>query len=182
MYSKLFIRLRFITGILLMILNAGIWINGLFINRESGTDIIWALPLLLIGAFILHGWYKETQVIQTTESRKWKFILSTLLINYLILYFIYIISDIIFQAAIDLLSVPGILLPVLLGIFITGFILSWGYEFYSGIFFLLWYVLILFAQFRYSEILQRGPYILIGITIFVHGILYIYYHYRIKSR
>ncbi|OFY73043.1 MAG: hypothetical protein A2V46_11825 [Bacteroidetes bacterium RBG_19FT_COMBO_42_7] len=180
MNSKLSAKLKFIAGILLMILNAGIWINGLFIHRERAMEIVWAMPLLLIGAFLLTGWYKTTGISQIKKSQKWKFTLSVLLVNYLVLYLIYMISDIIFWTAIDLLSIPGILLPLLLGIFIMGFMLSWKYEMYAGLFFLLWYFLILFAQIRYSEILHRGPYILLGITILIHGILYLYYYTRIK--
>ena len=165
-----------------MILNAAVWINGLFIHRERGMDIILSLPLLFLGAFLLPGWYKTSIISQPTKSQRWKFMLSGLLINYLVLYFIYMISDIIFWAAIDLLSPPGIFLPVLLGLFVTGFILSWKYELYAGIFFIIWYFLVVFSQLRYEEILHRGPYLLLGITVFIHGILYLYYSFRIKSR
>lgn len=182
MSSKFIVGLKFIAGILLMILNAGIWIDGLFIHRERGMDIVFAVPLFILGAFLLLGWYKTSMISQPTKSQRWKFILSVLLINYLVLYFIYMISDIIFWAAIDFLSVPGILLPVLLGLFITGFILSWEYELYAGIFFLLWYFLVLFSQLRYGEILYRGPYMMLGITVFIHGIFYLYYHFRIKPK
>jgi len=163
-----------------MILNIGIWINGLFINRERGMDIILALPLLIVGVFLILWWYKTSRTYNSTKAQRWKFILSVLLINYVILYFIYLISDVIFWAAIDFLSIPGIILPSLLGIFITGSVLSWKYEFYAGVFFLLWYFLVLFSQLRYAEILHRGPYMLLGITIFLHGILYLYYHFKIK--
>lgn len=165
-----------------MILNTVIWINGLFIHRERGMDILIAVPLFVIGAFLLLGWYNTSMISQPTKYQRWKFVLSVLLINYLVLYFIYMISDIILGDAIDLLSVPGILLPVLLGLFLTGFILSWKYELSAGIFFLVWYFLVLFAQLRYGEILHRGPYIILGITVFIHGILYLYYHVRIKPK
>ena len=179
MSSKFSARLKFFTGILLMILNTGIWINGLFIHREREMDIILAVPVLLIGVFLFLGWYKESREPRPVKSQNWKFALSVLLVNYLVLYLIYMISDLLFRAAIDLLSVPGIILPLLLGLFITGFILSWKHELYAGIFFLLWYFLIIFGQFRYRELLHRGPCMLLGITIFIHGILYLYYHFRI---
>jgi len=180
MSSKFIVGLKFIAGILLMILNAGIWINGLFIHKERGMDIVMAVPLLLAGAFLLLGWYNTSMISKPTKSRRWKFILSVLLINYLVLYFIYLISEIIFGTAIDFLSIPGIIFPVLLGLFITGFILSWKNELYAGFFFIFWYFLVLFSQLRYGEILHRGPYMMLGITIFIHGILYLYYSVRIK--
>ena len=165
-----------------MILNTGIWINGLFIHRERGMNIVLAVPVLLIGVFLFLGWYKGSREPKPVKSQNWKFALSVMLVNYLVLYFIYMISDMIFWAAINLLAIPGIILPILLGLFITGFILSWKHELFAGIFFLLWYILVIFGQFRYNEILHRGPYILLGITIFIHGILYLYYHFRIKSK
>lgn len=174
--------IKLTAGILILILNTSIWINGLYIHRERGMDIILTLPLIVIGAFLLLEWYKSSSISQTTKPQRWKFMLSVLLINYVVLYFIYMISDIIFWAAIDFLSIPGIILPLLLGLFITGFILSWKHELYAGIFFLLWYILVLFGQLRYGEILHRGPYMMLGIVIFIHGILYIYYYFRIKQQ
>ena len=175
-------RFKLVAGILLMIMNAGVWINGLFINRERGMDIILTLPLLYAGALVILGWYKNSGEPKPSKSKRWKFMLSVLLINYLVLYLIYMVSDIIFWAAINFLSIPGILLPVLLGLFVTGFILSWKDELYAGALFIIWYLIVVYSQLRYEEILHRGPYLLIGITVFIHGILYIYYSARIKSR
>ena len=182
MNSGLFACFKLTAGILLMILNTGTWINGLFIHRQRGMDIILALPLLITGAFLFLGWYKTSKICQATKSQRWKFILSVLLINYLVLYFIYMIADIIFSPAIDFLSMPGIILPLVLVLFFMGFILSWNYESYAGVFFLLWYLLVLFGQLRYGELRNRGPYILIGFVILLHGILYLCYHFRVKPK
>jgi len=182
MKTTFFNFIKIILGISLMILNTGIWINGLYIHRETGMDVILAVPLFIIGAFLLQSWYKTYGAAKTTKPQRWKFILSVLLINYLVLYFIYIIAEIIFSPAIDFLGIPGIILPLLLGFFITGSILTVSHEFYAGIFFIIWYILVLFGQFRYVEILNRGPYIIIGIVIFIHGIFYIYYYFRIKPK
>jgi len=181
MKLRLSAKLKFIAGILLMTLNAAIWINGLFIHRERGADIVFAVPLFVTGAFLLQGWHKTSMISSPSQSRRWKFMLTVFLINYLVLYFIYLISDILFLATIDFLSIPGMFLPVLLGLYVTGFILSWKYELYAGIFFIIWYFLVVFSQLQYSEILHRGPYMILGITIFIHGILYLYYYFRIKS-
>jgi hypothetical protein len=180
MNPKLIYNLKFISGISMMVLNVGVWINGLFIQRERGMDIIASTPLLVIGVFLLSGWYKTAFISKPLNSQRWKFILNVFLVNYLTLYFIYLISDIIFLPSIDLMSIPGVILPILLCLFITGFILSWKYELYAGICFLLWYLLVLFGQFSYSELLHRGPYILLGLTILLHGILYLYFYFKIK--
>lgn len=145
-------------------------------------DIILAVPLFVTGSFLLLGWYKTSRMSRPDKSRRWKFILGTLLINYTVLYFIYMIADIIFSPAIDFLNIPGIILPMLLVLFIMGLILSREYELYAGVFFLLWYFLILFGQLRYGELLNRGPYFLIGIVLLLHGILYLFYHFRIKPK
>jgi len=181
MKSGYFDIFKAISGLSLMILNIGIWIDGLFIHRARGMNIVLSVPLLIIGALLLLGWYKSFRESKSTKPQRWKFMLTLLLFNYVVLYFIYMISDIIFWEAMDFLRIPGIILPLLLGIFITGFILSWTHEFYAGVFFLLWYFLILFGQLRYAEILHRGPYILLGITILLHGILCLYYHFRVKQ-
>jgi hypothetical protein len=181
MKSKYLNSLKVVAGISLMIINLGIWINGLILHIERGMDSALALFFLVPGAFLILGWYKSTRTFPVTRRQSWKFILNTLLINYAVLYFIYLISDLIYHESIDLLSIPGIILPALLGIFIMGFILSWKYELYAGILFLLWYSLVLFGSFRYGEIMARGPHMHFGIVIFVHGILYIYYFFRFRS-
>lgn len=172
--------LKIATGILLMILNLGIWINGTLINIKRGMDTLFAVPLLFTGAFLLLGGYKNAGAVLATKPQKWKFILSVLLINYAVLYLLYMISDIIYHDALDFLSTPGIILPVLLGLFITGFLLSWKHELYAGVFFLLWYFLVLYGSFKYVEIMSRGPHMQFGIVIFLHGIFYLYYYFRIK--
>ncbi|MCU0462832.1 MAG: hypothetical protein MUF36_12620 [Bacteroidales bacterium] len=174
--------LKFITGIILLILNVGIWINGLIITIERGMDIILATPILIAGAFLLLGWYKKARTLPTSKPQRWRFILNLLLINYAVLYMIYVAGELIHSSAIDFLNLPGIMLPLLMALFIMGFILSWKYENYAGIFFLLWYILAWFSQLRYAEIRDRGPYVFIGITIFIQGILYLVYYFRIKKQ
>lgn len=168
------------TGILVLIVNLGIWINGMILNIEKGLDTIWSILLLPAGAFMLLGWYKNSGAGRGLKHRKWKFVLTALLVNYAVLYLLYIISDQLYHDAIDLLSLPGIILPILLGIFVIGFILSWKNELHSGMFFLMWYGLVLYGSFRYGEIMARGPHIQFGIVILIQGIFYIIYHIWIK--
>jgi hypothetical protein len=175
-------RITFYLGITLMALNLAIWINVLFLARDRAMDIIAAIPLLVAGAFLLLKWYKNSNKVVVIKSQRWKFILNTLLVNYVVLYFIYMVSDVIYMPAIDFLSMPGIILPLLLGLFITGLILSREHELYTGIIFLLWYFLVFFSQVRLYEIRNRGPYIIFGIAILIHGILYLFYSLRIKKK
>jgi hypothetical protein len=174
--------LKLFAGILFMVLNISIWVNGLFINRERGMDIILAVPLFIIGAFFILGWYKTSGMTPPTRLRRYKFILGTLLINYAVMYLIYVVAEMIYTPAIDLLTVPGIILPLLMGLFITGFILSWNHEAYAGFLFIVWYLIVLYGQLKYGELLHRGPYIFIGIVMFIQGILYLFYHFRVKPK
>ncbi len=182
MKSGFFNIFKILSGITLMILNTALWINGALIHTERGMDTVFALPLLVAGAFLLLGWYKSAGTTPVLKPQRWKFILRVLIINYAVLYLIYMISDIIYRDSMDFLSIPGIILPVLLGLFIMGFILSWKHELYACIFFLLWYFLVLYGSFKYVEIMHRGPHMQFGVVIFLHGIFYLYYYFRIKPK
>jgi hypothetical protein len=176
-------QFKFWTGILFFILNLLIWINGMLLHRnERGLDTIYTLPLMIAGAFLLLGWFRRSGPKPTTKSQEWKFVLNAFLINYALCYLIYMISDLLFSASIDLLSVPGIILPALLSVFVMGFILAWNHEFYAGFFFILWYALVLFGSFRYYEIMNRGPHMHFGIVILIHGVLYLVYYFRIREK
>jgi hypothetical protein len=174
--------IKLIPGILLIAIYTGLWINGMFINRPRGMDIITGLPLLVAGAFLILGWYKATRTTGPTRSQRWKFILSLLLVCYLAYYLLFVVSEMIFWPAIDFMSLPGIILPLLMGIFVTGFIISWKNEAAAGILFILWYIITVTGQLVYPVLLNRGAYLFIGIVIFTHGILYLVYHFRIKLR
>ena len=52
MSSKYLAKLKFTAGIMLMVINTGIWINGLFIDREREMDIIGALPFYMQYPFL----------------------------------------------------------------------------------------------------------------------------------
>ncbi len=165
---------------MLIILYTALWVNGIFINRPRGMDIITGLPLLITGAFLVLSWYRTFRVPYPTRSQQGKFILRLLLVSYLTYYLLFMVSEMIFWPAIDLLTMPGVRLPLLLVIFLTGFILSWQNEAAAGVCFILWYIITLAGQIVYPELLHRGAYQFIGIVIFVHGILYLAYHFRIK--
>lgn len=176
-------QVKFCIGIVFFILNILIWINSMLLHRnERGLDTIYSLPLLIAGAFLLLGWYKRSRPKLTTKSQKWKFVLNTLLINYAVCYLIYMISDLLYSPSIDLLSLPGFILPALFSVFVMGFILAWEHELYAGVFFILWYALVLFGSFQYFEIMNRGPHMQFGIVILIHGVLYLAYYFRITEK
>lgn len=169
-------------GILLMVLNVGIWINGLFIHRGDGMDLVLAVPLLFLGAVSLLGWYKNSRISPPTLQQQWKFVLHVLLLNYFLLYGLYMAQDIMYSDPIDFFTMPGILFPVLLGLFLAGTILSWKWELYAGVFFLLWYGVVIWGTLGFFEFSNRGPHILFGVVILLQGAFYLNYHFRLKSK
>jgi hypothetical protein len=173
-----------IAGIILMIWNVFVWILDLFLSRgpDSGMLIIMAAPVLIFGAVLTLRWYKTSRVTQPSLEQQWKFILRILLLNYSLLYVIYLIADIIYEEPINLLTIPGIIFPVILILFLVGFILSWKYELYAGIVFIIWYCVVLSSSICYSEISTRGPIAMFGVTILVQGIIYINNHFNLRLK
>ncbi|HOW25013.1 MAG TPA: hypothetical protein PK711_05020 [Bacteroidales bacterium] len=182
MKSKFLTLSLLIAGILLLVLNMGVWINGVFINRGDGMDLILAVPLLFLGAVSLLGWYKNRQSPPPAKQQQWKFILRVLLINYILLYGLYMAQDFMYSDPIDFLTIPGVLFPVLLGLFLAGTILSWKWELYAGIFFLIWYGVVIWGTFGFFEFYNRGPHFLFGVVILLQGIFYLNYHFRIRPK
>jgi len=170
-------------GIIFMVWNSGVWIYALFLFRErdGGMFCIMAVPILVIGALLLLRWYKTTEVPVPSEQQQWKFILRALLINYAVLYAIMVISELTNGKPIDYFSLPFVLFPMLLLIFIVGFVLSWKREFQAGIIFLLWYAIMLFGSISYFEFRDSGPWILFGVPVLLQGLFYVKNHFSFKS-
>jgi hypothetical protein len=171
-------------GILLMIWNAGIWIYDLCLNRgrqDSGMLSFMAVPALVIGALLLLQWYSTTDAKVPSEREQWKFILRILLINYIVLYGILVFTELTNDNPSDYFSLPFILFPLLLLLFLLGFVLSWKREFQAGLIFLLWYAIMLYGTIAYSEFRESGPWILFGFPIFLQGLFYIKNHFSYKD-
>ncbi len=173
-----------IAGIILMVWNAGAWILDLCLIRDRDQFFIsiMAVPVMVIGALFLLQWYKTTKVIRSPEQQQWIFILRVLLINYSVLYAIVVLSGLSDGEAIDYFSLPFILYPLLLMIFLVGFVLSWKIEYYAGFIFLFWCAIMLFGSIAYIEFRQSGPWILFGVPILFQGIFYIKHHYQFRPK
>jgi hypothetical protein len=165
-----------------MLLNLGVWINGLFIDPGDGMDLVLAVPLIFLGAVSLLGWYKHSRTPLPSSQQQWKFTLRALLLNYVILYGLYMTPYILNGDHIDFLGWPGIQFPIVLGLFIAGCVLSWKYELYAGILFIIWYGVVLYGTLAYFEIQNSGPHVLFGLVILLQGAFYLNYHFRIKPR
>ena len=170
-------------GIIFMIWNAGIWIYDLYLNRgrDSGMFCIMAVPVLVIGALFLLQWYKTSGIQQPSIQQQWKFILRVLLINYAVLYAIVVISELTVEKPVDYYSLPFIIFPLLLLVFLSGFAISWKKEFQAGFIFLFWYAIMLYGSIVYLEFRNSGPWIIFGIPILLQGLFYIKNHLGFKS-
>ena len=173
-----------IAGILLMIWNVAVWISDIYLFREMDYSMISAIAstFMLIGALFLLEWYKTSKETLLSTKQKWKFILRVLLINYAVLYSIVVFSELLLGDPVDYLSFPFIIYPLLLLLFLVGFLLSWKRELVAGYIFLIWCAFLIFGNVAYSEILQLGPWLLFGLPIFLQGIFYIRNHYKYRPK
>jgi hypothetical protein len=179
-----------LAGIILMACYVGIWILdnsivGYQNDSDSGLPGLLLFPLLVIGVLFLLEWYKTYKKTVPSEQKQWRFILRVLLINYAVLYSILVLSELSDRAGVnqvDYTSIPFIINPLLLLLFIVGFIVSWKKEFFAGIIFLLWCAIFLFGIIAYPEILRSGPWKLSGIPILFQGAIYVKHHYEFRSK
>ena len=173
------------TGIVLMIWNAGVWITTLYlIEREDDYAMGSAMAslIMILGAFFLLEWYKTSKATLPSEQQQWKFILRILLVNYTILYFIVVLSELLVGKPANYFSFPFIIYPLLLLIFLVGFLLTWKRELLAGYIFLLWCAILIYANVAHSEISHLGPWALYGLPILLQGIFYIKNHYKFRVK
>ena len=175
-----------IAGILIMIWYAGIWILVLYFPKPQDDGAMGGMmvtPLVVIGALLLLEWYKTSQAIMPGKQQQWKFILRILLINYAVLYCMIVFSELIFGKSVDYFGLPYMIFPLLLLIFIVGFILSWNKELYAGLVFLFWCVFYILGAIAYPEILKGGgPWIIFILPVLLQGIFYIKNHFQFKPK
>ena len=111
-------------GIILMIWNAGVWIYNLCLYREDDGGMFMGVPIIVIGALLLLQWYKTSKATVPSEKQQWKFVLRVLIINYAVLYGIVILSELSSRKAVDYFSLPYIIFPLLLLIFLVSILIE----------------------------------------------------------
>ena len=137
---------------------------------------------MVIGAFFLLEWYKTSKTTVPSKQQQWKFILRVLLINYLVLYGIVVISELTSGKVVDYFSLPYIIFPLLLLLFLVGFVISWKKEFFAGFIFLFWCVAFILGAIAYPVILRGDPWIIFIIPILIQGIFYTKNHYKFRAK
>lgn len=179
-----------LAGILLMIWIVVVWILDLHLigdrsDADSGLTSLALSPVLVLGALFLLEWYKTSRSEVPSAQLQWRFILRILLINYAVLYLILVLAELSGKTGpqqVISLSFPFILNPVLLVVFIAGFILSWKREFHAGIIFLIWCAILVYLSFGFPGTHYTGPWLFCGLPILLQGIFYIKYHFEFRSK
>ena len=176
---------RIAAGIILMIWNAGVWITTLYLmERQDDYSMGSAVAsyFMFIGAFFFLEWYKTSKATVPSQQQQRRFILRVLLINYAVLYSIVVFSELSVGEPVDYFSFPFIIYPLLLLIFLVGFLLSWKREFLAGYIFLFWFAVLLFANIVFPVILHLGGWAAFGLPILLQGIYYIKNHNRYRHK
>jgi len=167
-----------ITGVIFLLWNVGMWILELFIvEKGGGLGIVMGIPLLILGVLFIVIGYKNRKVPVPETNKQWKLALQLLLVIYTILYVLFVLGNFIIS---DLFTWPRIILTVLLVIYIAGFLLSWKWELIAGILFITWYAGLLIPGLQ-PLAYHIGPLKLFGLPVLIQGILYLYYHFYLKS-
>ncbi len=175
-FALIWLNKKMAAGIIFMVWNVLIWVDDLYLDRpEMDYSMISAMAscFMLIGAFFLLEWYKNSKETVPSQQQQWRFILRVLLINYAVLYFIVVFSELSVGESINYLRFPFVIYPLLLLIFLIGFLISWKKEIFAGYIFLFWFVLLILTNIVFSEIRTLGPWAAFGLPLLLQGIFYI---------
>jgi hypothetical protein len=171
-------------GIILMIWNTCVWIFSLYLARDGDSAMfcIMALPVLIISALLVLSSYKSSANPALTTEKQWRLVLRILLINYAVLYTIVVFSELTANHSINYFTMPFLLFPLLLIIFVVGFILSWKRELAAGFVFLLWFGVLIAGSLTYSQIWNSGPWLFFAIPILLQGLFYAQNHFLYRPK
>lgn len=171
-------------GIILMVWTACIWFYDLYLSRDVGGGMasILSVPAMVLGALFLLEWYKSTEATAASKKLQWKYLLRVLLVNYFVLYAIVVFSEMIKGRPREYLSLPFMLFPLLLLLFLAGFLLSWKREVLAGYIFLLWSAILVFGNLAYFDLRDSGPWLMFGLPVLVQGLLYLNRHYQYRAK
>ena len=150
--------------------------------QDYGMLSAMASSFMVLGAFFMLDWYKTSKETIPSQKQQWNVILRVLLMNYAFLYSIVAISEPLVGEPVDYLSYPYIIYPMMLLIFLVGFILSWKWEYFVGYIFLGWFAILVTANVVYSEISTLGGWIFFGLPILLQGIFYLVNHFRFRKK
>ena len=111
-----------------------------------------------------------------TESNRSK-ILLTLTTIYGVLYAAVIVGFLITETPIKEISLEGIIVSIAIIIFFIGYYYSWKNELIAGIIFIFWWAIMWYLGLFVAET-DRGAGVVMGVPMFIIGILYIVFWFR----
>jgi len=171
-------------AILLMAWTACVWFYDLFLARgpDSGMVSIMAVPAMVLGVLLVLEWYKTNESAVPPKQLQWRYLLRVLLVNYMVLYAIVVFSELVKGKPYDYFSLPFILFPLLLLVFLAGFALAWKRELLAGILFLLWSAIMIAGSVTYFDFGDSGPWLLFGLPVLLQGVLYLNQHFQYRTK
>jgi len=160
-----------IASYLLMFWHFMVWVLSYLFWTDAGMVLFFAFPALLLAIF-LNIKYKR-QKHKLVNKQRWNQTLGLLLANCGVTYLLVIFSDIYGDGFQKYFEMPYLIFFFLALLFLFGFWFSMENKLQSGIFLILWYIVLAIAALSYVELRNEGPITIFGAPILVIGILYI---------
>ena len=184
-----------IAGIIILSWHFIVWVFSMLLWPEAGMVLVLVFPMMIVAIFMIKNWHLENADSHKSDWRvRWKLTLRIFLINYGLIYFLVVFSNIVpkllgwnLVTTVDNLAVwsyssfLGVSLLILFLMFIFGFIISWRSELIAGLLFVVWYVLVILLSKSYPEFANSGPSSIFGLTILVQGVLYVVLHFKLRQ-
>lgn len=170
---------RFIAGLIFFASNAGLWLmSNLILASESSHGIFFGIPLIVFGAFFILKGIDDRQDTPLTLQEKWKIILQSLMVMYLVIYLCIMARYISPVLEYSWNSMQGLIIIINIFTFIYAFILSWRREGFAGLALIINYLTILYLSFV-TDLFINGEYI--GLSILAQAGMYLYYCFALKK-
>lgn len=124
----------------------------------------------------------DASAFQSNEKRKHPKVLRILTTIYGTLYAILILSFLLFENPdFTSLNLEGIIVTLAIIVFFIGYYFSWKNELIGGIIFIFWWGIMWYLGLFVAE-RDKGAGVVMGVPMFIIGILFIVYWYRTGTK
>uniref|UniRef100_UPI0032173187 hypothetical protein n=1 Tax=uncultured Draconibacterium sp. TaxID=1573823 RepID=UPI0032173187 len=181
-------------GYILLVWHFIIWLFVTFLWSKAALILVLAFPILAISVLLIRDWFKNNNPNFSGSIQQWKLVLRILLINYVVIYFLVVFSDV--AASVlgihlrgDATSVntwnfnhleTSILIFELL-LFMLAAVFSLKSGLTGGLLLIAWYIILTISCYTYPRIGNSGPWTLFSIPIFAQGLLYLILYFKEKK-
>ena len=119
---------------------------------------------------------------QSNEQKKHPRVLRILTTIYGIMYLILILSFLLFEDPdFNNITLEGIIVSLAVIVFLIGYYYSWKNELIAGTIFIFWWGIMWYLGLFVAE-RDKGAGVVMGVPLFIIGILFIVYRYRQRAR